>query len=224
MPALCERRMVDDPLTADAAARDGAVAQQLANSLWADAAPVRILLDGCHITSISLAKPLCQGSAEHLIGLDKRDEAKDCETGELSCWGSLPHDVLRHHMMGLIASYRNRVQETAQFRKLLRLRSAPVREAAPRAVPGRARQLSEAERNQLARDYEGGATMRELSAKYRINRVRVSKQLARLASEVRKRRMAPSEVAEAIRLYESGVSMAMVGNRLGFDVGAIHYA
>jgi DNA-directed RNA polymerase specialized sigma24 family protein len=91
----------------------------------------------------------------------------------------------------------------------------PAVEREPRAVPGIARRLKDAEVDELVAAYEAGATVYQLADRFRINRRTVSKIIKRRGVETRWQRLTEADVDEAEHLYAQGWSLARVGERLG---------
>ncbi|MGV1034918.1 MAG: hypothetical protein ACOYBP_06840 [Microbacteriaceae bacterium] len=87
------------------------------------------------------------------------------------------------------------------------------RKAQPRISDERADQIVEA--------YRSGMTVYGLAGEFGCHRVTISAVLKRRG--VAMRRMSPSDeqVAEMIRLYESGLSLSKVGERLGFNATTV---
>jgi IS30 family transposase len=90
-----------------------------------------------------------------------------------------------------------------------------------RVVTRRTRYLNDTERTRLAERYEAGATIRELALEFGIARGTASRHLKLAGAEVRGRSMNPDEVAEAARLYATGLSTTAVGDQLGRHHSAI---
>lgn len=73
--------------------------------------------------------------------------------------------------------------------------------------------------------YEGGMSMNKIAAKYRMHRRTVAAHLERRGVSLRSPRSLPAEyVAEAVRIYESGVPLLEVGRRFGVSQHAARYA
>jgi DNA-directed RNA polymerase specialized sigma24 family protein len=92
-------------------------------------------------------------------------------------------------------------------------RSGPIRQ--------RQRRLSEVQVQQMTTRYLEGASVYELSVEFDICRSKVSERLK--VNGVRMRLSPPSdqEICEMVRLYESGLSLAAVGERVGKSVGTV---
>ncbi|WP_459986867.1 hypothetical protein, partial [Nocardioides sp. AN3] len=84
--------------------------------------------------------------------------------------------------------------------------------------PKTAIRLNETQLNRLVAGYEGGATVFELAAEFGIGRNTVALQLKGAGVTMRRSGHTPTdaEVDETVRLYKSGLSLAKMGQRLGF--------
>ncbi len=63
--------------------------------------------------------------------------------------------------------------------------------------------------------------MKQIAARHDIHRVTVSEVLDRTGTTKRPKGMSPSQVDIAVRLYESGLSLASVGAKLGFNAATV---
>lgn len=79
------------------------------------------------------------------------------------------------------------------------------------------RRLHKTEIADLVRQYRQGATVYELADSFGIHRTTVSDHLRRQCVRLRGHRMTGSEIDQAAALYQAGLSLARVGERLGFD-------
>lgn len=62
-----------------------------------------------------------------------------------------------------------------------------------------------------------------LAAEYQVKRESISKLLRREGVKIRLRRqMSDEQTDEAVRLYESGLSLEQIGSRLGWDHSTIY--
>jgi len=69
--------------------------------------------------------------------------------------------------------------------------------------------------DEMVAAYQVGATTKELASEYRIHRDTVSIYLRRRGEPRRHEPMGPEEVALAEKLYESGLSLVKISERLG---------
>jgi hypothetical protein len=76
--------------------------------------------------------------------------------------------------------------------------------------------------DQIVADYEAGDSTLDLVARYGLGKGTVLKLLRDRGAEIRHQSLAPEELAEAIQLYESGLSLARVGEHFGRDASLIH--
>ncbi len=81
--------------------------------------------------------------------------------------------------------------------------------------------LNTAQQAQLVAGYEAGATVYELADQFKINRRTVSHHLKRQGVTLRRQPPAIEEVDQMVRLYESGLSLARVGEQLGLWLGSV---
>jgi hypothetical protein len=73
----------------------------------------------------------------------------------------------------------------------------------------------------MGEGYLAGATVYELAARFGIHRVTVSTHLHRQGITVRCQGLDTEGIAQAVRLYQEGWSVARVGERLGVDGGTV---
>jgi DNA-directed RNA polymerase specialized sigma24 family protein len=92
-------------------------------------------------------------------------------------------------------------------------RSGPIRQ--------RQRRLSDVQVQQMTTRYLEGATVYELAVEFDICRSNVSERLKE--NGVRMRLSPPNEeqICEMVQLYESGLSLAEVGKRVGVSIGTV---
>jgi hypothetical protein len=69
--------------------------------------------------------------------------------------------------------------------------------------------------------YLEGATVYELAVEFDICRSKVSERLRQNGVKMRFRPPSDQEICEMVRLYESGLSLAAVGKRVGKSVGTV---
>jgi hypothetical protein len=92
-------------------------------------------------------------------------------------------------------------------------RSGPIRQ--------RQRRLSDDQGQQMTARYLEGATVYELAVEFDICRSKVSEQLKKNGVKMRLTPPSDQEVCEIVRLYESGLSLAAVGKKVGASVGTV---
>jgi len=97
----------------------------------------------------------------------------------------------------------------ALVRKLPKPGSSTVRRV------GTARHLDPQHVQALIDGYHGGATVYQLGDELGIDRRTVSIVLKRHGVQMRQQRLTTEQIQEAIRLYESGLSLARVGQHIG---------
>jgi predicted HTH domain antitoxin len=77
------------------------------------------------------------------------------------------------------------------------------------------RHLSDDEISLLVATYRAGSTIAELAAQLECDRKTVTRYLKLQCVEMRIRRLTEVQIDEAVRLYESGMSLAKVGRLIG---------
>jgi hypothetical protein len=95
--------------------------------------------------------------------------------------------------------------------------TVPAPPSADRPKPGRARQFDADQLHALIQGYTAGATTYELGDRFGIDRRTVSAILHRHGVQRRRRGLSPDQVDDAIRLYDSGWSLARIGEHLSVD-------
>ncbi len=86
------------------------------------------------------------------------------------------------------------------------------------------RRLSPDAIQQLITDYQAGTPSTQLMLTYRLGKGTVLRLLREHGVQLRNQRMTPAEVEQAIQLYGQGLSLATVGQQLGYDHGTIWQA
>jgi len=71
-------------------------------------------------------------------------------------------------------------------------------------------------------EYSAGATLRELGARFRVDRTAVARALKARGVRLRRMPMTPAEVREAAVLYREGLSLAQVAHCLGHRMTTVH--
>lgn len=90
----------------------------------------------------------------------------------------------------------------------------PARTPATRSI----RDLRADELAAMIADYQSGATLIELASKHGYNRVGISCALKHASVRLRNQGLNTEQIDQAVRLYQSGMSLARIGDR--FDVNA----
>ena len=86
--------------------------------------------------------------------------------------------------------------------------TAPVPKRPMRRIPGRARQLSADQVEELIAGYQAGATVYDLGDRFILKRNGVS---------MRRHGLSPQQTDESARLYEAGWSLARIGQKMTVD-------
>ena len=95
-------------------------------------------------------------------------------------------------------------------------RTGPIRQ--------RQRRLSEAQALLMANKYRNGETIYQLSREFGISRHTVSARLKKAGVKMRQQPPGCELIDEMVGLYESGLSLAKIGNRVGISAGTVrHY-
>jgi hypothetical protein len=123
----------------------------------------------------------------------------------------------------LIGRYSNLCDQGERIRDLVAM--AP---SGPKLAQAEHRQLQ----NRLTADqvehlvtaYVSGATVKNLVEEFKVHRVTVFSLLDRAGVPRRSRRLSSEEIESAKRLYESGLSLALVGETLGWNADTIRRA
>jgi DNA-binding IclR family transcriptional regulator len=74
---------------------------------------------------------------------------------------------------------------------------------------------------ELVARYEAGATIRDLAKAYEMHRHTVAGHLQSLGVEMRRQGLAADQVDQAVTLYERGLSLERIGQRLGASAGTV---
>ena len=74
----------------------------------------------------------------------------------------------------------------------------------------------------MANKYQGGATVYRLAQEFGISRQTVSERLKKAGITMRQQSPRSELIDEMVKLYESGLSLAEVGDRVGASPGTVH--
>ncbi|MGH4007490.1 MAG: hypothetical protein ACRDTH_04870 [Pseudonocardiaceae bacterium] len=122
--------------------------------------------------------------------------------------------------MDLRGTYYNTNAQVEALETLLRKLpdpTAPAPPSADRPKPRQARQLDANQVQAVIQGYTTGATTYELGNRFGIDRRTVSAILHRHGVDMHRRGLSPDQVDDAIRLYNSGWSLARIGERLSVN-------
>jgi hypothetical protein len=120
----------------------------------------------------------------------------------------------------LRGTYYNTKPQVEALETLLRKLPDATTPAPPpvdRPKPRRARQLDTNQVQDLITGYQARATVYELGDRFSIDRRTVSAILHRHGVDMRQHGLSPSQVDDASRLYNSGWSLAKIGEHLRVD-------
>jgi hypothetical protein len=84
--------------------------------------------------------------------------------------------------------------------------------------------LTTHEIEELVAGYQAGSTAKELGDRWRVHRTTVAALLKARGVQLRNRPLDEAEVSAAIGLYQSGLSLATVGQRLARDPNSVRMA
>jgi DNA-directed RNA polymerase specialized sigma24 family protein len=84
--------------------------------------------------------------------------------------------------------------------------------------------LSPAKRAELIADYVAGMPVAAIASKFRVHRATVSELARRAGVPVREASLPAGERAQAASLYEAGMTLAQVAERMTIDVGTVRTA
>lgn len=122
-------------------------------------------------------------------------------------------------------AYSNTKLQVKQLESLLRKLpdlSEPFQQRSQPRLPRTARQLESEQCAKLVVAYQGGATIYELTAEYKINRKTVSRILQDAGVTPRYRRLSAEQIQEAVSFYEVGWSLARIGEKFKVDPSTVH--
>ncbi len=88
-------------------------------------------------------------------------------------------------------------------------------------IKQRQRRLSETQALLMANKYENGTTVYQLAKDFGISRQTVSKRLKKAGVTMRQQSPGCECIDEMLMLYESGMSLAAVGDRVGASPGTV---
>jgi transposase-like protein len=125
----------------------------------------------------------------------------------------------------LVGRYSNPPYTPGDLRELTEMiPDGMVNRATGVAPRQRQHRLRPQELEQLTSDYRSGVAVNDLAARYDIDRHTVIEHMRRQGVPRRYPRLGEDEVREAIRIYQSGASLAATGHRLGVDPGTVSRA
>lgn len=119
--------------------------------------------------------------------------------------------------MELLRRYSNSPDARERLVRLLSLPSWEGRDHEERRPRQRQRRLRAAEQEEVVERYRSGETVNALADAFDITRQTVSKILDRHDVPRRYRLLADADISEAGQLYEEGLSLAAIGERLGIS-------
>lgn len=122
-------------------------------------------------------------------------------------------------MVGLFSSH------AKQMRKAQRHLSTDSTHDYPRATSSHKRKtqprLSEEKACEIVTAYEAGKTVYELATSYNCHRVTISAVLKRKGVAIRLTSPTSEQIHEMVHFYQSGLSLAKVGERFGFNPSTV---
>ncbi len=99
--------------------------------------------------------------------------------------------------------------------------STPIQRKSPTQVQHR---LGSDEADQMVTDYQAGAKIKDLAARYRINRNTVIGHINRTGVRRHYPALVSEEIMRATQLYQSGRSLAAIGRHFGVNASTIRTA
>lgn len=121
--------------------------------------------------------------------------------------------------MGLFSSHANKIDDLSNELSDEGLMEATQRKTSSSRKPQP--RVSSFKEKRIVAAYCSGHTVYEIAEANEIHRVTVSQVLKRAGVKMRRQPPEPEEVAEMARLYESGLSLVKVGDRLGFNATTV---
>ena len=133
-----------------------------------------------------------------------------------ACGLDFPVDLMGH--------WSNLSHQGERLRTLVEMVPSGAIEPKSRTTKQIHRRLRQAETEALISDYHSGLKMKELAAKYRINKYTVTKVIQRAGIRPRYPALLPEDIKQAAKLYKSGQSLAVVAKHFGVDPSTIRLA
>jgi|HubBroStandDraft_6_1064221.scaffolds.fasta_scaffold155688_2 hypothetical protein len=112
--------------------------------------------------------------------------------------------------------YSNRGEIASHLGELAHMSPEPVSIVRKASKKVQHRLRSE-EAKQLVIDYQAGAPIKDLVARYGVDQSTVTQHVKRAGARLRYPKLLPHEIDEAARLYRSGQSLAVVAVKFGVD-------
>lgn len=127
------------------------------------------------------------------------------------------------NLVGLLRTYCNQDETTRQVDGLIAEARASAGQPLPPRLPSPRghRKLPARTRQEIVDRYRSGERVIDIAQALSVDKVTVIEHLNRAEVERRPRGMSEGQVDEAVRLYASGLSLARVGERLGFSARTI---
>ena len=126
-------------------------------------------------------------------------------------------------MVGLLRSYCNQNETARQIDVLVAEAQASASQIprSRRSSPRGHRKLPARTRQEIVDKYQAGERVVDIARALSINKVTVIDHLNRADVERRPLGMSDTQIDEAVQLYASGLSLARIGERLGFSARTI---
>ncbi|WP_454173149.1 hypothetical protein [Microbacterium maritypicum] len=156
-------------------------------------------------------------STENKIANDA--EASIAGNGKTSNTNHFVNGWSENYLVGLFSSHANELRRAHHH-----IRSDAAAES--RMLSARRERkpqphISEARADQIVEAYMAGGTVYDLAREFDCHRVTISAVLKRRGVTLRRLSPSDEQVSEMIRLYESGLSLSKVGERLGFNATTV---
>jgi hypothetical protein len=127
-------------------------------------------------------------------------------------------------LVELVHAYSNLLPGAESMLRLRVKASSPRPAGGPKRPRQNQRHLRESEVEELIKEYEEGAMVKELAQRFSIHRLTVTAILRRHGVKLRRAGIAPEEVPAAARLYRQGWSLPRLGERYGVDTSTVRRA
>nr|WP_157183185.1 helix-turn-helix domain containing protein [Sciscionella marina] len=122
---------------------------------------------------------------------------------------------------GAYSNTKDQVIALETLRQRLPDLDVPAPSTPKRQRPGRARQLTGDQVQQLIEGYRSGSTVYELGDQFGIERRTVSAILHRRGVPMRRRGLSEEQIDDAVRLYNQGWSLARIAARMDVAAGTV---
>lgn len=127
-------------------------------------------------------------------------------------------------MVGVLGHYTNHADQQEHICRVLAIEPSGSETVTVRTPKQVHRRLTGDQVDQLIDGYRAGATLKELGQRYSVHRTTVSQLLEQSGVDRRYASLRPHQVAEAVQLYQTGMSLVAVGKALGANQSTVWWA